>query len=159
MGDWKVLNLGEFQKPYSRDIDGVTTDVMASPFDVPTAVKSSFYPQQGYWSILFRYLTDLAEPVLTQQLAPDIVLNLGRETGRVVGVQVKRVGSTGPQGPNDYTSWQARVAELLDQILTTKHLDLSPAKKEAVPNVRPENLRIARDVIADLEAITAQRSR
>jgi hypothetical protein len=143
MGDWKPLNISHFQVPHNRDIGGVATDVIPSPFDIPTAVRSECNPNTHLYGIFFRYLSDPDEPVQKQAVEPDVTLSVGKETGRVLGIQIKC-----PPSHASIEPVAAKAAETLDR-LVTNHTRVWHWK--AGSKLRPENLRVAREVVADLD--------
>jgi hypothetical protein len=86
MTDWVPLNAKTLALPKHRTIRGVDITLVVSPYDIPDAVRGEYNKDLQRFIIEFRYMSD--EPWEHSKYNDNIVLRIGRNSGRLYGIEV-----------------------------------------------------------------------
>jgi len=84
---WLPLDASKLEKHERTEIDGVEVNVFMSPYDVPEAVRGRYDVAVGRLLIEFKYF-DEEKPVVDEPHGDHIVLRVGKNSGRLLGIQL-----------------------------------------------------------------------
>lgn len=87
MGEWIPLDSSKLNTPQRMEVKGVSLDVLMSPFDIPTDVRTSKI-NDGDLLIEFRYMDE--EPKHRQIKDEGITLIIGKHSERVFGLEIDK---------------------------------------------------------------------
>lgn len=75
-----------------RKVGEVEIELSLSPYDLPREVEGKLDKSTGVFHILFRYLDQ--EPAVARQIDDEITINVGKNSGKILGfeVQVRKGG-------------------------------------------------------------------
>lgn len=83
---WVQVNSEELDKERSEVIRGVEVTVLASPYDVPDAVRGRYDEDQRRFIIEFRYFDE--EEWWRDEKDKHLALRIGRNSGRLLGIEI-----------------------------------------------------------------------
>jgi hypothetical protein len=87
MTNWSVIPSAEVNKPSTAMVGGVSFEVTAAYFDVPSAARFIVDEESQDFIIDFKYLTE-SESTKTE-IQGDVSLLVGKETKRIYQIRIK----------------------------------------------------------------------
>jgi hypothetical protein len=89
LGEWIRLESIESKTDERSKVDDISVVFRVSPYDVPEAIRGSFDTNTRCLRIDLRYLAD--EPMKETQLDDGAVLHVGKNSGRLYGIELPPV--------------------------------------------------------------------
>src|SRR5437870_9940540 len=86
MSEWVKLDTTQLNPETHENIRGVDITVVMSTYDVPEAVRGNYDESLKRFVIEFRYIGD--EPYTCREQADNIALRIGKNSGRLYGIEV-----------------------------------------------------------------------
>ena len=132
MSEWVRIDAEKLNTSQPQAIRGVDITVRMSPYDKPEAVRGGYDEDLRRFVIEFRYMGD--EPLKHKQEGKYIRLRIGRNSGRLYGIEV------------DVDAMKAQAVDLNVEV------EVSDAVLQAINSLpqkhpRHENYEVAKDTI------------
>jgi hypothetical protein len=130
MSEWVRVDPAKFSLSHRENIQGADVELGSSPFDIPIAVRTLSDVSSGTFDIELKYIAD--EPWVTKELGEHTMLKLGRESHRLLGIEVVVEGLK-ETGEGSLKGAMSRALKFLDAV--------------SKATVQVENLDVAKKVI------------
>jgi hypothetical protein len=89
MSGWIEVDSQKINPPTQVNVNGVTFDVMMSPYDVPRQVRGNYDKDLEHFVIEFDYLD--SEPLKERRVDRYVSLQVGKNSGRLYRIEVDTV--------------------------------------------------------------------
>jgi hypothetical protein len=135
MTDWVSLNAKTLALQKHRTIRGVDITLVMSPYDIPEAVRGDYNKELQRFVIEFRYMSD--EPWERSRCDNNIILRIGRNSGRLYGIEV------------DVHALAAQMINLRMDVAKAVTNAINRLARQAERAQRRENYEVAKDAIEE----------
>jgi hypothetical protein len=134
MREWVKLDTTPFTPETQETIRGGDVTVVISPYDVPNAVRGDYDERLKRFVIEFRYIGE--EPWRLEKHDGTIALRIGKNSGRLYGIEVKAPPRNAETIPLSIQAIQGSIQKAID---TLGHRPTRYARKK--------NYQVAQDII------------